>query len=300
MVKLLAFLPLVAPPLAAQDLFGPAGGPPSLEAGFYTASAGGSPSREARAAASSPLGSAGPWKLRLSVSAAHLRSEDDGYFPGEIWKTGAALSARNGRFSWAAGARSNSDRPFADADTADFTGDFSYAVTTGTHRLSAGLNFSSNRSFWRGLPFPYLLYSYMSESTQFSLPFFLRTRAADGLWLTFSYIPVSNWRASARLETGESAYWELETYSKLEQYLPYGRPDPDLRLYRQTAAALLKRGLALGGGLSAEVSAGYAFSNSYFTGESYDDVNDKVRLGGGLMAGLSLRLVPGGGGRAGR
>ncbi|MCX5792756.1 MAG: hypothetical protein NTY45_11180 [Elusimicrobia bacterium] len=286
---------LVPAACQAQEMLAlPSGGPPSVEAGLTYGGAAGAFYRESRVAAAVPLGRFGPWALRASLNAAHLSSFEDGYFPGELYRVGANVSARNGRLGWALGARSNSDRPFGAPDTEDLSADLTYVLSNGTHRLMAGLNYSSQRSFWRGIPFPYILYSYMSDDTQFALPFFLRTRLARNWWLTLAYIPVKNGRAALRYETAPGNFTEFEIYSRLEQYLPYDRPDKDQRLYRYSSAAALKRGLPLGRGFTVEAQAGYAFFNYYFTGEKFDDINARTKLGPWPFAGLAVKLVPAG------
>jgi len=291
-MRLFFFLLLLAVPAGAQEIFTPGGGPPSLEAGVGYGGDNGTFYRESSFKASSPLGKPGPWSLRASLNAANLRSFNYGYFPGDLYRIGANVSAKNGKFSWALGARSNSDRPFGSPDTADLSADLTYAISTGTHRLLAGVNFSTQRSFWKGLPFPYLLYSYMSNNVQFALPFFLRVKLEDRWWLTMVYIPVRNGRAAIRYAATAGTYTELEFYSRLEQYLPYGRSDKTQRLYRYSSAASLKQSFPLARNLSAEVTAGYAFSNRYYSGGQYNDVNAAVSLGPCPFAGLALKFIP--------
>jgi len=286
---------LLAPAFCpAQEIFNPAGGRRSaFESGFDYGGGSGAFYRESRFSAASPLGRTGPWNFRLALHGAHLHSVADGYLPGGLYRVGTAVSAAKGRAGFKLGARSNSDRPFGSPDTADFSGDFTYVISTGAYRVIAGVNYSSRRSFLPGLPFPYLLYSYISDKIQFALPFFLRARLGARWRLTFAYIPVKNGRAAIRYETPGGAFTEFELSSQLEQYLPYRRPDKEQRLYRSRASAALRRGIPLGRGFTAEVQAGYAFSNYYFTGEKYDDVNARTSLGPWPFAGVNLKLIPG-------
>lgn len=264
-----------------------------VESGFNYGGGSGAFYRESNFSASSPLGKAGPWNLRLSLKGEHLFSGGDSHFPAELYRIGTNISARNGRAGIRLGARSNSDRPFGSFDTGDFSGDFTYVISTGTHRFMAGMNYSSRRSFLRGLPFPYVLYSYASGNVQFALPFFLRARLDTRWWLTLAYIPIKNGRAAIRYEASNDAFTELELCSQLEQYLLYRRPDKEQRLYRFSYSAALRHGFRLGRGFSAEVQAGYAFSNYYFTGKEYSDINNKKKLGNWPFAGFSLKFVPG-------
>jgi len=289
-LPLILLLPAVAWP---QGIFAPPGDLLSIESGLVAGGGGKASYRDASFAAGVPLGKAGGWTFGTGLNAAHLRSFDDRRFPGELYRVGAEVTARNGRAGFAMGARSNSDRPFGEPDTADLSADLSWAISTGTHRFLAGLNFSTQRSFWRGIPIPYLLYSYMSENVQFALPFFIRVRLRPMWWLTAAYIPIENGRVSVRYEPSRGDFTEVEVYSRLDQYLLYGRSGKERGLYQSWSAAALRRGFTLGGGFSAEAEAGYAFSNHYFNGEEYNDVNNRVSLGPRPFAGLRVKYVPG-------
>lgn len=265
-----------------------------LEAGFMSGGGNSSSYRESRLAAFGPAGKIGPWSLRASLDAAHIRSSDDGYFPGELYRIKADGMARMRRFVVKIGARSDSDKPFSDLNTTDLSADFACTIlSSGTHTIMAGVNYSSERSFMRGMPFPYLLYSYMSGNLQFALPFFVRVKLAPGLWFKGVYIPVKNGLVALRYEQKKGYFYEFELSSRFDQYLLYRRTDPDNRLYRAVSSVLIRQGFPLGRGFMAEVSAGWAYSNYYFTGKRFSDINDRINLGAWPFAGLSVKFIPG-------
>jgi hypothetical protein len=283
-------------PLSALAQSGPAkaGRSPkpaaALGASFFYSSPDGIISRRSGLSGEAALGSAAGFKLRASAGLAHLRNTAGGYFPGQLYKAGFGLTAEREGTRLALHLDSNSDRPFYSPSETDLG--FTYSSTFSEKNGSAwlwGLNYSTRRSFARGMPLPFISYRYTSENFMFVVPFMARWQASRTLALSASYQPVKyfklglNWRPLPFLRA------ELEGGTALEQFLIAGRSDKSTALFYEASYVTLKPSLMLSRGFELTPALGWQFNGLYYTGARYDDYKAKTRLRGGPSFGLSAR-----------
>ncbi|KAF0124773.1 MAG: hypothetical protein FD189_2199 [Elusimicrobia bacterium] len=125
-----------------------------------------------------PLGKSGDYAFSLAGGLEHINTSGHGYFPGELYKASLGLSAFNGGVSFSLGARSDSDRPYNSSSETDLGFNFTKELGASGARGAwlAGLNYSSRRSFLRGVPIPFLSYRYISDKWTFFAPFLVQWR----------------------------------------------------------------------------------------------------------------------------
>lgn len=291
---LAAVLYLLSPiPAAAQwGQFGPPRPAASLGAFFSYAAPEGLISRRSGVSGEAALGSAGGFALRVSADLAHLRGISAGYFPGELYKAGLAVTADNGETRLSVNLNSNSDRPFNSSDETDlgFTllAPFS---RNGGGSWYWGLNYSSRRSFVRGRPLPFITYRYVSETFMFVLPFMARWQATPELALSATYQPVKYFKAGLTWRPRPWLRAELEGGTALEQFLPAGRADKEQALFYEASYISLKPTLVFSQRFELTPGLGWQFGGLYYTGRRYDDYKAKSRLHGGPSAGLAARYL---------
>lgn len=277
-------------PAAAQAQGGRPPRPDSLELASEFSGRDGLDSRSAGFKYSAGLGRLAAYSMRFSAGASHLRSRGSAGFPGELYGVSAKLGAASRAWSFSAGARSDSDRPFNSKNETDLLLNASRPIGgRGPHRFIFGVNYSSRRSFLRGIPLPYVSYSYRSEKLSIFLPFRVSWRPAPGSELSASYLPPKYFLLSFSREVSASVTLGVSGGVRMSQYLLADRPDKDRSLFLEQPNVELNATLKPEGGWEAGLRAGWGFAARYFTGESYDEHHGLVRTGSGPLAGLSLK-----------
>lgn len=236
------------------------------------------------------LGSAGGLAFRALADMAHIRSLCSGYFPGELYRMAFGLTAEKRRTRLALSLNSNSDRPFNSPSETDLGFNFSRDLSAGSGTWIAGLNYSTRRSFMRGMPMPYLGYRYTTKDLTLVLPFMARWQASRSLALSASYQPIKYFKAGLSWSALPRLRADLEGGLALEQFLPAGRADKSQELFYQTSYISLKPSL-LFSNLEITPAVGWQFSGLYYMGTRYDDYKAKTRLRGGPTIGLSLKYA---------
>ncbi|MHB0995070.1 MAG: hypothetical protein ACYC2I_01730 [Elusimicrobiales bacterium] len=288
--KTAALLLLLALPLPAAAQ----GRPPAPAASLGLSSAYASPdglmTRRAGLTGEAGLGEAAGLKLRLSAAAEHLRGLGGTPFPGELYKTDLRLTAEDRRHRLVLALGSNSDRPYHSPSETDLGFTFSRTFSEkGPRAWLWGLNYSSRRSFLRGLPFPFVGYRYVTESLTIVAPFMARWQASKKVSFSASLQPPKYFRLAAVWRPLPFVSAELEGGTALEQFLPAGRPDKDEAFYYETSYVALKPSIHLSRSLQLTPSLGWQLKSSHYTGSSYDDHRGRTSLPGGPSLGLAVK-----------
>ncbi|HBE88028.1 MAG TPA: hypothetical protein DDW67_02680, partial [Elusimicrobia bacterium] len=283
-LNLATLLALLAAPAAAQW-----GGPPEPGSSAKTSfSIAGGDLRERRSGleTSVALGKAGAYAFSLSGGLEHMNTSGRGYFPGELYKASLGLSARNGGVSFSLGARSDSDRPYNSSSETDLGFNFTRELGKNGSRgvWLAGLNYSSRRSFLRGLPVPFVSYRYISEKWTVFVPFMVQWRPGGDMSYSFRWRPVRYFSLAAAWRPPGPFGAELEGGIGLEQFLLAGRPDTGDSLYLETPFIAFKPSMRLPGRFTLTAEAGWHFDGRYYTGRKYDDHGLQTDIDGGAFA----------------
>ncbi|HOI41647.1 MAG TPA: hypothetical protein PK523_01760 [Elusimicrobiales bacterium] len=252
------------------------------------------------------LGRSGDYDFNFSGGLEHIRTSGHGYFPGELYKASLGLAAVNGGISFSLGARSDSDRPYNSSSETDLGFNFTKELGANGARgvWLAGLNYSSRRSFLRGLPVPFLSYRYVSDEWTFFAPFMAQWRPGGDMSYSFRWRPVKYFSLAAAWRPPGPFGAELEGGVGLEQFLLADRPDTGDSLYLETPYLVFRPTMRLPGRLTLTAEAGWHFDGRYYTGRKYDDYGLSADIDGGAFAGLALKkafgAAPAGRGRPGR
>lgn len=228
----------------------------------------------------------------LSASAEYSRHDlsADGWLPGRLYNTGLKFTAAGQKWFFSGGLRSNSDRPYASSEEIDL---FADATTTlrrsGPHSVVFGFNYSSRRSFFRGMPLPYVTYRYATETLDIFLPFSLKWKISESSDFSAAYIPPRYFDLAASRKISRVLKLRLEGGVSMSQYLIAGRADEDQLLFIEQPSAALTAEISAAGNITVRVSAGYGFKGRYFSGRKYDEHRNKVNFGGGPSYGVSLQ-----------
>lgn len=286
---LLASLLALPLPAAAQGR----GGPPADNHLAVTSAFSGRDGFDSRSAgfrSAFALGRLGGYGFSAAAEAAHNRVWTAGYFPPEVYDTSAGLRAAGRKWSFAAGARSNSDRPYNSLSETDLTLDASTPLSRrGPHSFLFGLNYSSRRSFLKGIPFPYVSYSYVSETLTVFFPFSLKWKASAGGELTASYAPPKYFTLGYSQKVSGALTLGVAGGMQLNQYLLAGRPDKDQALFLEQTHAGLRTTLVPARGYEVSLWTAHVFRGRYYTGEQYDDHRAVTRTGAGPLAALMVK-----------
>lgn len=287
LLLLLGLLPAAA---SAQGLYSPDGqGRPDQNRSYLTARTGYSDSdglahRSLGASGSAALGRG----LTLETGATHHRILKDGWLPGELYSAGFRVQARSRKNSFSAGLQSNSDRPFYSIHETNVSVNAARTFSSsGPHSFSAGLMYSSRRSFARHIPFPYVSYSYRSEKFSFRLPFFASWRPSRAYELSAAYIPPKYCQASVLVKASETLSFKAEYIYSALQFEQAGRPDKDYSTYIEQANAGLWTQYKASSNYNFSLWTGWALRGRYFRGKAYDDHHDRRRIGSSPALALS-------------
>lgn len=290
MKKLILLTLLLGPlPAAAQG-----GRPPapaaSLTANFNYATPDGLISRRSGLLGEAALGELAGLKLRLAAEGAHLRSLGPDHFPEELYKTDLRLSAEDKKTRLALHLTSNSDRPFHSPSETDLGLNFSRTFSEkGPHAWLWGLNYSTRRTFLRGMPMPFIGYRYTTDTLTIVAPFMARWQATKTVSFSASYLPVRNFRLAANWRPRPYFSAELEGGSVLEQFLLAGRADKGEAFFYEAQYITLKPSLSLSRHLQVTPSLGWQLKGVYYDGSSYDTHHGKKQVGGGPSLGLGVK-----------
>lgn len=299
---------LLIPALAAAAAAQWGGAPPAgtfIEPSFSLAGGGLQPRRSGAGAAVS-LGRPGDYAFHLSGGLEHIHTSGRGRFPRELYKASLGLSAVNGGASFSVGARSDSDRPYNSSSETDLGFNFTKELGAGGARGGwlAGLNYSSRRSFLRGVPIPFVSYRYISDKWTFFAPFMVQWRPGGDMAYSFRWRPVKYFSLAAAWRPPGPFGAELEGGVGLEQFLLADRPDTGDALYLETPYLVFRPSIRLPGRFTLTAEGGWHFDGRHYTGRKYDDYGLRTDIDGGPFAGLALKksfgAAPAGRGRPGR
>lgn len=262
----------------------------SLGASFSYSAPAGLISRRTGVSGETALGSAAGFSLRAAADLAHLRNIATGDFPGELYRAGLKLTAERGETRLALNLNSNSDRPFHSPSETDLGLNFTALLSDNNGSAWLwGLNYSTRRSFLRGMPLPFITYRYTSKNLMVALPFIIRWQAGRTLAFSASYVPVKYFKAGLSWRPRPFFRAELEGGTVLEQFLPAGRNDKGRALFYEASSVSLKPTLAFSRNFELTPSLGWQFGGLYYTGGRYDEYIAKTRLRGGPSFALSTK-----------
>lgn len=238
-------------------------------------------------------GSAGAGKaaglgLTLEADASHHRIIRDGWLPGELYSGGVSLGARDRRNFFSAGIRSSSDRPFYSIHETDVSLNAARTFSgNGPHSFSAGLTYSSRRSFARRIPFPYVAYSYRSDRFSFRLPFSASWRPSGDYELSAGYMPPKYCQASFLAKASEKLSFKAEYVFSARQFELAGRPDKDESVFIEQSNAGLWTYYKASKDYNFFLWTGWALHGRYFRGRTYDEHHARTNIGSSPAVSLS-------------
>ncbi len=292
-MKKIALLMLLCLPLsAASQGRGRQQAPDNLSVASSFSGRDGFDSRSAGFASAFSLGRLGGYAFGAAAAAEHRRTWTAGDFPAELYETSLGLRAAGKKWSFGAGVKSNSDRPYHSPSETDLTLD---AVTTfrrsGPHSFLFGVNYSSRRSFLRGVPFPFISYSYTSERLTVFFPFSLKWKTSERGELAATYFPPKYFSLGYSQKVSGALALELSGGLQLSQYQLAGRPDKDYSLFLEQPHAGLATRVTPAAGLELSLRTAWGFRGRYFSGRQYDDHRARTRVGAGPLIGLNLKKI---------
>jgi len=286
LLALLLLLPSLAP---AQGR----GRPPandSLQLSSSFSGRDGFDSRSAGLSAAFGLGRAGGYGFSGSAGVEHHRIWTGGWFPGEVYDASFGLRAAGKKWTFGAGARSNSDRPFNSPSETDINLDASTVLRRrGPHSVMFGVNYSSRRSFLKGVPFPYLSYSYTGERLTIFFPFAMNWKISAASALQASYFPPKYFSLAVSRQFSPSLTLALTGGVQLRQYLLAGREDKDQSLFLEQTQAGLRTDITLAAGWQVSLRTAWGFRDRYYSGEQYDVHRDQTRVKAGPLISFNLK-----------
>jgi hypothetical protein len=283
---------LLLPALAAAQGRGRPPAEDSLQLSSTFSGRDGFDSRSAGFSSAFGLGKAAGYAFSGSAGVEHHRTWTGGRFPGEVYDASFGLRAAGKKWTFGAGARSNSDRPFYSPSETDLNLDASAVLRRrGPHSLMFGLNYSSRRSFLKGVPFPYLSYSYTGERLTVFFPFALAWKIGEASSLRASYFPPKYFSLSVSRKLSHALTLALSGGMQLRQYMLAGRAAKDQSLFLEQTQAGLKASLTPVKGWETSLWTGWGFRGRYYSGEHYDEHRAVVRTGAGPLLSLGLKKI---------
>jgi hypothetical protein len=236
------------------------------------------------------LGSLGGYRFSAAAGAEHHRTWTRGRFPGELYDTSLGMRAAGKKWSFGAGMKSNSDRPYNSPSETDLSLDASTLLSRkGPHSLLLGFNYSTRRSFLRGVPIPFLSYSYTSQRLSVFFPFALKWKFSDGGEFSASYFPPQYFSLGLSQKTSDTLTLGISGGMKLSQYLLAGRPDKDDSLFLEQPYAGLNAAVTPAEGYELSLRTAWGFKGRYFTGRQYDVRHGKTTVGAGPLLGIDIK-----------
>lgn len=288
----LLLLLLLLPACAAAQGLGPLADPDRpyvksswISAGYGYSAAEGLDHRSGSVSANTLLGRG----LSLESGFAYHRILHDGWLPGELYSAGLRLNVRDGANSFSGGVRSSSDRLFYSAHETDLALNVSHLLSSnGPHRLAFGLAYSSRRSFARGLPFPYLFYSYRSDKFTFNLPFSASWRPSKEYEFSAGYVPPKYCQAGVTRKLSERLRLKAEYSFSALQFDLAGRPDTAYSTFIEQKNAGLWTYYDLSPKWHMALWTGWALAGRYYNGKTYRDQHDERRIGASPSVSLNF------------
>ncbi|MBO4555628.1 MAG: hypothetical protein J5706_02625 [Elusimicrobiales bacterium] len=239
------------------------------------------------------LGTAADHQVFLRGKWGEYHTAGTGYFPRYLYEASVSAAAFSQKGSVFLFADSKSDKPYHSSKETDFGFNFFRNIEPWSNERSTWmfmLNYSSRRTFWKGIPIPFLAYRYMSEKFMFIAPFFGEYKFAPQFSVNAAWIPLYQYRAGLKWQPSKEFKAELANGIGADQFLVAGREKEDDALYiRQYYLSLSSewqfcKKAALSAGI------GYVFRSSFYYGDGYSDVNGEEKTGNGLSGSLGLKL----------
>jgi len=234
------------------------------------------------------------FKTYASAAYDETKSSARGYFPDYLARASVSLGCASKVSSAEMYVRSSSDDIFRSLRETDLGVNYARDVYTdgigGVWLFT--LNYSTRRSFWKGMPVPFAAYRYASGKLFVMAPFFASYGFADNMSLSFTWRPVKYYEAALKWTKSDSFSLSLTGGSYMDEYLPAARADEDESLYLERGRAALRPEWKLfGGGVRVHVSAGWEFGGCYYTGRNYDEKHGRVGLSSGPSAGAGIKYA---------
>lgn len=230
------------------------------------------------------------YNLFLSEEYGEIHSDTQGYFPDRLYQAGLKAELVNKDSSVSMFVESLSDDLFYSSDESDFG--FTYAkdwIAQGKGTWIFTLNYSYRRTFWRGIPIPFLSYRYVSRELVLYAPFFGMWNINDKFSLSAMWQPVKFYNLDLNWKAGKNISLHLMNGISLEQFLIAKRPDKKHSLYLVNNSLSLKPVWSINDKAELSCLLGYNFGGEYYTGKSYSDKNNKTTFSKGFMYGMSVK-----------
>ncbi len=215
------------------------------------------------------------------------------YFPKYLYDSRISISAMSGMETFVFSADSRSDKIYRTSRETDFGFNYFRTIESWSTPQSTwmfALNYSSRRSFWEGIPIPFIAYRYLSEKFVFIAPFYAQWNMSRIWSLNARWFPVDGYAAGIKWQPSETFSLELRNGLESELFLISGRADPDESLYIQKFYVALNPVWKISSRAELSARAGWIIRSRFYHGDSYSDVNDSVRTGDGLAGYASLKL----------
>lgn len=239
------------------------------------------------------LGSVEKYNIFSKVHWGEFQSSPSNYFPKYLYEGEINLHILSKDESFLFSAASKADKIFHSMKESDMGFTYTHDINAWSNKQSTWvfvLSYSSRRSFWGGIPIPFLSYRYMSENFVFLAPFYARWNFNKKLYADCQWLPINRYKTSIKWSHLEKFSLELQNGINLEQFFMADRANSDEALYLENSYFILKPVIKLSNKAELSISAGWLYNNRYYHGESYDDRNNKVHVKNGLAAGISLKL----------
>lgn len=215
------------------------------------------------------------------------------YFPKYLYDSRISLSAISKTETIILSADSKSDKIYRTEKETDFGLNYFRTIepwSTPQSTWMFALNYSSRRSFWEGIPIPYLAYRYLSEKFVFIAPFYAQWNMSRMWSVNASWFPVDGYAAGLKWQPSEAFSLELRNGLESELFLISGRADADESLYLQKFYVSLNPVWKIAGRAELSAKAGWIIRSRFYHGNSYSDVNDSVRTGDAIAGSAALKL----------
>ncbi|MCR4820041.1 MAG: hypothetical protein K5838_02845 [Elusimicrobiales bacterium] len=239
------------------------------------------------------LGTAAGHNVYARGKWAEYQSSGYGYFPKYLYEANISLFAASEIQTISLYADSKSDKLYHSDKETDFG--FSYFRTikswsTPQSTWMFALNYSSRRSFWGGIPIPFLAYRYISRKFIFMAPFYAQWNISETWSANAQWLPVECYKAGIKWMPSKSFFIELQHGINSESFFIANRPEEDESLYLKTAYLSLNPVWKIGEKAELSLMAGWIFRSKYYYGDSYSDVNGLVRTGDGFAGSAALKI----------
>jgi len=243
--------------------------------------------------ASKRLGTAARHEIYLRARWGESRTSAREYMPKYLYGAGISVSAFSQKDSLIVSADSNSDKLYRSIKETDIGVNYFRTIEKWSSRQSTWmfvLNYSSRRSFWEGVPIPFLAFRYMSEKYVFIAPFFGQYNLNRQWGIYAQWVPLYLYKTGIKWKPSEKFELDFQNGISADQFLISGRDNDKEALYIKKSYLKIMPKWKIN--RYAEISgyAGWVFRSSFYHGEGYSDVNDKVKTGEGAEAMAALKF----------